>query len=226
MPKFIASQFDPRKFAGKVRLFPLPNLVLFPRVLQPLHIFEHRYRDLMAEAVATDGFIAMAVLSPGWQNDYEGRPPIFPFACLGQIVSYERLADGRYNLLLEGVSRLRIVRELSPKKSFREAQAELVEDILPADQHRGRLRQELVRLIKKILGPSTKLPDLEPLLSEQAPLGLLTDLLGYAADLPVATKVELLSQRDVEARAAILLEHFAKGLAGAAIHFPPDFSVN
>ena len=69
---------------GVARLFPLPNLVLFPHVLQPLHIFEPRYCDLLEAALADDRLIAMAVLAPGWEKDYEGRPPVHPIACLGR----------------------------------------------------------------------------------------------------------------------------------------------
>jgi Lon protease-like protein len=69
---------QPENFSGKARLFPLPNLVLFPHVLQPLHVFEPRYRQLLEEALADDRLIAMAVLAPGWESDYEGRPALRP----------------------------------------------------------------------------------------------------------------------------------------------------
>ena len=83
MSSFDDLSFAPQEFSGKVRLFPLPNLVLFPHVMQPLHIFEPRYRFLLEDALATDRLIAMALLAPGWENDYEGRPPLYPMACLG-----------------------------------------------------------------------------------------------------------------------------------------------
>src|SRR5947208_11484422 len=89
-------------FDGRVRLFPLPNLVLFPRVVQPLHVFEPRYRQLMADALDTDRLIAMALLRPGWEADYEKAPPLHPTVCLGRIQQEERLGDGRYNFLLQG----------------------------------------------------------------------------------------------------------------------------
>src|SRR5262245_20349927 len=88
-------------FAGLARLFPLPNLVLFPHVIQPLHIFEPRYRQLLADALVDDRLMAMALLQPGWEKDYHQRPPIHPVVCLGRIFKEEKLADGRYNLLLQ-----------------------------------------------------------------------------------------------------------------------------
>jgi Lon protease-like protein len=72
-------------FGGTVRLFPLPNLVLYPQVVQGLHIFEPRYRQLTADAVAADGLMALALLRPGWEMDYEGRPAIHRVACLGKV---------------------------------------------------------------------------------------------------------------------------------------------
>src|SRR5271170_3702492 len=123
---------QPEHFSGVARLFPLPNLVLFPHVLQPLHIFEPRYRALVEEAMAADRLIAMALLEPGWEPDYEGRPPVSGIACLGRITTARRLDDGRYNILLAGLKRVRLLRELPPKKLFREAQVELCDDFYPA----------------------------------------------------------------------------------------------
>src|SRR5271166_2451842 len=100
--------FDPARFSGVVRLFPLPNLVLFPHVMQPLHIFEPRYRCLLEDALATDRLVAMALLAPGWESDYEGRPTLCPMACLGRVTTYHRLEDGAYNLLLLGLQRVRL----------------------------------------------------------------------------------------------------------------------
>jgi Lon protease-like protein len=71
-------------FGGSVRLFPLPNLVLFPHVMQPLHIFEPRYRQMTAEALQDDRFIAMVLLKPGWEAEYAGQPAIHDIACLGK----------------------------------------------------------------------------------------------------------------------------------------------
>src|SRR6266545_6172021 len=99
-------------FAGTARLFPLPNLVFFPHVMQPLHIFEPRYRQMTADALAGDRLIAMALLRPGWEPDYEKVPPIYPVVCLGRIVADQRLEDGRYRLLLRGLSRAGIVEEV------------------------------------------------------------------------------------------------------------------
>src|SRR3990172_12262137 len=120
--------FDADAFSGVARLFPLPNLVMYPHVMQPLHIFEERYREMLEDTLATDKLIAMAVLKPGWETDYESRPPVAECACLGKVVAHHRLEDGHYNVLLLGVERVRIVREMDPLRSFRQAKVEIVED--------------------------------------------------------------------------------------------------
>src|SRR3954468_13652401 len=85
-----------------VPLFPLPNIVLFPRAVLPLHIFEERYRHMTADALAGNKRVAMALLKPGWEKSYYGKPTIDPVVCVGQIVSHEKLPDGKYNFLLQG----------------------------------------------------------------------------------------------------------------------------
>ena len=92
-------------------LFPLPNVVLFPNVFLPLHIFEPRYRAMVADAITGDRMIGMVLLRPGWEHDYEGRPPVFAVGCSGVITHVEQLADGRYNIVLRGLERFRILEE-------------------------------------------------------------------------------------------------------------------
>ena len=94
-----------------IPIFPLPNVVLFPNVFLPLHIFEPRYREMVADALAGDRIIGMVLLRPGWEADYDGRPPVYPIGCAGVITNAERLADGRYNIVLQGLEKFRILDE-------------------------------------------------------------------------------------------------------------------
>src|SRR3954471_18886278 len=129
----MSEAFSPADLDGPVRLFPLPNLVLFPQVVQPLHVFEQRYRQMTADALAGDRLIAMALLRPGWEADYDGKPAIHPVACLGRVVAEQRLDDGRYNILLRGLSRIRVVKEISQGKLYRTARVELLGDRAPPE---------------------------------------------------------------------------------------------
>ncbi len=225
--------FDAQTFSGVVRLFPLPNLVLYPHVMQPLHIFEDRYREMLEDALVGDQLIAMAVLEPGWEDDYESRPPVVQYACLGKVVAHHRLDDGRYNVLLLGVQRVRIVKELEPLRSFRQASVELIEDCY--DFHstaaRKQLQEQLLTAFRKHLPCACELPEqLENMLSAQLPLGLLTDLAAYALPLEMTVKQQLLAECNVRRRAEILLaevENLAVAdSAPSAPTFPPSFSEN
>jgi uncharacterized protein len=91
-----------------IPIFPLPNVVLFPNVFLPLHIFEPRYREMVDEALKGDRIIGMVLLRPGWQGNYEGRPPVYPIGCAGVITHAERLPDGRFNIVLKGMEKFRI----------------------------------------------------------------------------------------------------------------------
>ena len=94
-----------------IPIFPLPNVVLFPNVFLPLHIFEPRYRAMVADALAGDRIIGMVLLQPGFEADYEGRPPVYPVGCAGVITHSEPLPDGRFNIVLRGLEKFRITGE-------------------------------------------------------------------------------------------------------------------
>jgi Lon protease-like protein len=92
-------------------VFPLPNVVFFPKTYLPLHIFEPRYRQMVADATIGGQCIAMALLKEGWESDYYGNPAIYPVLCVGRIVSVQPLPDGRSNILLQGLERCEIDEE-------------------------------------------------------------------------------------------------------------------
>ncbi len=225
--------FVPDHFSGRARLFPLPNLVLFPHVIQPLHIFERRYVEMFLDAVEDDRLIAMSVLESGWENDYDGRPAIAPVACLGRVITWQAQGDSRYNLLLLGLQRVRITCELPPQRSFREAEVELLPDCYPpqTEELRPALHQKLVATFEQLMPRIKDADELFNQLSvESVTLGTLTDVVAYALDLELHVKRALLSEPCVDRRATMLLSHLCGAkrdtrplsLAG----FPPAFSTN
>jgi Lon protease-like protein len=108
----------------RIPLFPLPNVVFFPRMYLPLHVFEPRYREMVSDAVASGQCIGMVLLKEGWEQDYYGNPPIYQVGCVGRLVSMQKLSDGRSNILLQGLHRFEI-REQFYEKSYREARVAL-----------------------------------------------------------------------------------------------------
>jgi Lon protease-like protein len=185
-------------------LFPLPNVVLFPNVFLPLHIFERRYREMVADAIAGDRMIGMVLLQPGWEQDYEGRPPVYPVGCSGVITHVERLADGRYNIVLRGLERFRIVGE-DHTRSYRRAVVEQVPDHPPGADDRlavRRLRARLEAILtssREASGSDAKIP------SAMCDEDLVHALAQYL-DLEPLEKQALLDHTCLRSRAESLVE--------------------
>ena len=185
-------------------IFPLPNVVLFPNVFQPLHIFEPRYRDMVADALDADRMIGMVLLRPGWESDYEGRPPVYPIGCSGVITHAERLDDGRFNIVLRGVERFRVVRE-DHSRLYRRAAVELLaEDALSTEDREAvrRQRSKLEGLLSPAVGTSATDPRTTAAMSDEDLVNALAQYLG----LEPLEKQALLEQRGLRGRAESLVE--------------------
>lgn len=137
-------------------VFPLPNAALFPGAVLPLHVFEARYRDLVRDALSGSKTLAIARLKPGFESDYEGRPPVYEVCGAGRIIEHTAHRDGRYHILLRGISRVRIVRELPPATLYRVVRGELIDD-LPVDPALGSALEQKIHQLWSALGP--ELPD-------------------------------------------------------------------
>jgi Lon protease-like protein len=216
-----------RDFSGTARLFPLPNLVLFPHVIQGLHIFEPRYRQMTADALSGDGLIALVTIREGTAEGDE-HPPIDPVACLGQIVWHERLPDGRYNLRLRGVSRIRVVEEFNTGDPYRSARVELMADTAPSDLAAlARTRRDLAGIVlPRFSDDSSARQQLQELFDGDLPLGPVCDILAYALPLPTEVKRALLADTRVESRAAAISDALRVSAARSERPFPPPFSAN
>lgn len=221
--------FDEDSFCGTARLFPVPGLVMFPHVMQTLHVFEERYRAMMEDAVAGDELIAMATLEPGWETDYAGRPPLSEHACLGRILTHHRFPDGRFNLMLLGVRRVRLVGEVDPPQAFRQAHVEIIAERGPRDAEPA--RQRLLTALRAGL-PEAILnsEQMSEVLSRDLPLKVLTDLLGFALPLDETVKRSLLGNPDAASRAETLVKSLtataASKASGGSPWSPPAFSEN
>lgn len=133
----------------RVPVFALPNIVFFPKTYLPLHIFEPRYRQMVAEAAAGGQCVAMALLKEGWETDYYGNPAIYPIGCIGRLVSVQPLADGRSNILLQGLERYEIQEEFF-EKPYREARV-VVKPSAVEPSLAPEVRQALMTVLEKYL---------------------------------------------------------------------------
>src|SRR6185503_5674546 len=215
---------SPATVPAEIPLFPLPETSLFPGVSRPFLIYEPRYREMIADAMKGNKIIGMVRLRPGFEKDYEGRPPIYGVGCAATIEEYEQLPDGRYVILLRGLTTFRIVSEDSApsassardgapsassvrdgapsgaRKPYRLARIEAVpellkdEDRLALSTPRNRIEKLLVTLLPLGVDP----PD--PSLEDDEFVNIVAQNFG----MPEATRQELLERNRVIERARAL----------------------
>jgi Lon protease-like protein len=199
-----------------VPLFPLPNVVLFPRAVLPLHIFEERYKTMTRHVLEGDRQIAMALLRPGWEKSYYGRPAIEPVVCVGTILSAEELPDGKFNFLLQGTMRGQVVAEIS-NEPYRLARVRAIEDV-PAtpDVMRAR-RQQLIELFSSQPVAATVMArQFMKILATPMPTAEIADLAAFTFIEDAAVKQALLADADVARRVAAavgLLEEAVRSMS-------------
>jgi Lon protease-like protein len=189
--------------SARLPLFPLENVVLMPEGVVPLHIFEPRYRQLMEDALASDRRIGMVAVRPEHVDDMTGDPPVYAIGCAGFVAEHQRLADGRFHLLLRAVHRFRIVREL-PREAgrlYRVAEVAALEDSLGdrdgALRARERVIELLVQLTERALGRDQAV-DVEQLRALE--LAQLAGGVAQAVGLPTREKQALLEADTVAER--------------------------
>jgi Lon protease-like protein len=184
-------------------LFPLPNVVLFPNVCLPLHIFEARYREMVSDVLDGDRIIGMVLLRPGWESDYEGRPEIYQVGCAGLITHAEKTSDGRYNLVLRGFQKFRI-RQEDHQRSYRLAEVDtILEPMSEAD--RAVMRVERRRL-ETLLVPQPEGRGVDPKMPPSMPDEELVNALSQYLDLEVVEKQALLERDGLVERCRSLID--------------------
>jgi Lon protease-like protein len=195
--------------------FPLPGLVFFPDTRLPLHIFEPRYREMIAWCIAQAAPLGVVMIRPGFERDQPRDPPVLPVLGVGQIVRHQRLADGRYNVVLQGVARARLLTELPSSHAFRLGQCELWDDA-PTPSPEGLIRQvQSLRAITSTLAQRwpAAAPTLSALLTEaQTPAALINGLASVAFAEPIERQSALECER-LDQRGQLVLDRMLDLLA-------------
>jgi Lon protease-like protein len=186
-----------------IPVFPLPNVVLFPNVFLPLHIFEPRYRQMVADALAGDRIIGMALLRPGYEADYDGRPAIYDVGCAGVITHSQPLADGRYDIVLRGLQKFRIASE-DNGRSYRIGHVEALSEVIPLNEITP-LRHQRQRL-EAVLAAAIERVRAEPKFPPSVPDEDLVNALAQYLDLEVVEHQALLECNGVLARCRALID--------------------
>jgi Lon protease-like protein len=194
----------PIALPSQIPLFPLPEVVLFPGVRRPLVIYEPRYREMLADALKGDRIIGTVLLRPGFEANYEGRPPIYAIGCAGVIEDYQELPDGRYAILLRGLTTFRVVSE-DQQKPYRLARVEAIPELLPDNEREplSTLRERLAELLIAVLPPDVEPPD--PDLEDDE----FINITAQALSMPESVRQGLLERNSVLARARALVERLA-----------------
>ena len=140
---------NPAKRDIIIPLFPLPTTVFYPNTFLPLHIFEPRYRSMVADALEGGGKIGMILLKTGWEQDYHGTPEVMTIGCVGEIERHSKLPEGKYNILLSGLHRFRILQEIEGKL-YRQAKIELLDEINDQDltAHSLPIKEQVIENMK------------------------------------------------------------------------------
>lgn len=190
-------------FSGTVPLFPLSTVVFFPNTLLPLHVFEPRYKQLVQDVSASERIIGMALLKPGWESDYHGNPEVYDVVGMGRIVSSETFEDGRINIVLYGLKRVKIL-EIMKERPYRVARVEIVENARCASEEIYRSRIEDL-ITKWNFGLDEKRKSHRININTRLPLESLTDALATLIFSNVFEKQSLLEEPSVQRRAEIII---------------------
>jgi uncharacterized protein len=184
---------------GRLKVFPLPPVVLLPGSAVPLHIFEERYRQLLKDALATDRLFALGQVVPGQEDRLAGRPDLEPMLCVGAVTAHVQLEDGRSNLVLVGLARARLVREHPQVKAYREVEAQLLVDPnVPADDpDELALQAAVVELMARL---PTEVAERVAQVTARARGGALADAVAATVLEDVAQRYEVLCEVDVRER--------------------------
>jgi Lon protease-like protein len=185
-------------------MFPLPEVTFFPHTLLPLHIFEGRYRAMVTDVLARDRRLCIVQLQPGYEATYAQKPAVRAVAGAGEIVKWERLPTGRYNILMKGEARVRIEREHPSDTLYRVAVGRRLEDVAP--------RQDVSPLLGRIQGACRRLlvlldrsPELlDPVLADAQSPGIVADRVAAAVMPDAAIRQHLLETVDVGERLVLL----------------------
>jgi Lon protease-like protein len=188
-------------------IFPLPNCVLLPGGLLPLHVFEPRYRELTRDCLAGHQLMGVARLRPGYETAYYGRPPVYEKCGVGRIICSEELPDGRYSLLLRGVARAEIARELPGERGYRVVEGGAMDDAScdPIDAHDHHRR--LILLCDRLAEVIEQGGSLRDLVRSFDSPGACADAVAAALVMDADARQELLEARDPMVRLQRTLGH-------------------
>ena len=215
-------------FSGKMPIFPLPNVVFFPHTFLPLHIFEERYRAMVADATNGEKLICMALLKPGYEDDYEGSPHIHTVGTVGFMPMKKDHADGTSDILLVGMDKVKI-KEITSDMPYRVAEVEILHDVVGESDPEA--LQEKIFQQFNVLNDDNLLSAATQFFSEGLDFEMAVNLVISHLEIEGEEKQKLLELGDLSLRAKVLLQYLESGLrvdltADFGIGFAGDLRMN
>lgn len=194
-----------------IAVFPLPNVIFFPKTLLPLHIFEPRYCQMIQDTIATKQLIGMFLLEEGWQDNYYGNPTIYPIGCAGEMIHTETLPDDKYDIVLRGLYRVRPI-EMVQEFPYRKARVEVLPEILNEEPAKvQRMRENLLSGLRKIT--SIEPEALKILETEEPDFAEIVNQIANQLPMELETRFELLKTDDVYLRAESVYQILSKRIS-------------
>lgn len=192
-----------------IAVFPLPDVVFFPKTKLPLHVFEPRYQELVKETIQNRQLIGMFVLAPGWEEDYYGNPPVHPVGCAGEMVEVESQEEGKFDIVLKGIYRARLIEEVQ-WNPYRRARVEVLSD--------DRIGKGIAAMVKNLMADFQKLCTVAgsadtPDVTAGSDFETIVNSVATVLPLGLEFKLQLLQQDDLMIRARKLREFIHHQLA-------------
>jgi Lon protease-like protein len=193
-----------------IAVFPLPNVVFFPHTNLPLHIFEPRYCEMVKETIKNQQMIGMFLLQPGWQDDYYGNPPIFSIGCAGELTYVEDLPEGKFNIVLRGLNRVRAL-ETVQEIPYRKVRVHILPDKILAAENEVKIIKK--SLLKNFAIFANHVQNLDVSVMDDSGLIEIVNLIASVLPLDLDEKRRLLELDDAYLRALSIDEHLAEAVS-------------
>lgn len=223
------SDLDLSGFRGVTRLFPLPELVHFPHTVQPLNIFEPRYRQMTEHALRDDRLITIVRIKPESAQRNEAVPEIEQVGCLGRIINCERLDDGRFQFHLLGLKRVRILQEMPSPYLYRQAVVSLLDEVEGGANATDAAYwyAQAVEILRGLIRQRVRIePDRVPWLESGPSTAIVTDVLAQLAPLEASERQALLEETRAQVRARTLVSRLQATLGARSPSYPPAVGRN
>jgi Lon protease-like protein len=197
---------------AKLPIFPLPRVVFFPGTALPLHLFEPRYTRMIEDCLDTGcTALAVALLAPGWEDNYEGNPAIYEVAGAGRIVAHQARRDGTHDIIVHGLNRVRLHEHPSQGRPYRCARAEPIEDVGAATT--AEVLAMMACATRVAARVRERQPDFVLQVSNDAPPARAADVIADQLVASPEARQEILETNDIKRRVSLVTEHVAALLA-------------